>query len=262
MHDHPLARRTCLITGAGSGIGRAMALQFAHDGAEVALVGRSADELEAVAKQIRDSGGIAEAFVADVTDAPGMADIVERVVAQWGPIKVAVANAGANGVWAPLDKLSVADFRETLDNNLTGTFITLKVVYPAMKMHGGSMIVVSSINGTRIYSNRGSHAYSSSKAGQVALVKTLALELGLDNIRINAICPGAIDTPIHDKTVRQGVEDPNGECADPHTAIPLTDNRPGEPEQVAKLARFLASDDAQHITGAVIHIDGAQSLGG
>ncbi len=262
MHDHPLARRTCLITGAGSGIGRAMAAQFAHDGAEVALVGRSADELEEVAQQIRDSGGIAEAFVADVTDVLAMAAIVERVVAQWGPINVAIANAGANGVWAPLDKLSVDDFRETLDNNLTGTFVTLKVVYPAMKLHGGSMIVVSSINGTRIYSSAGSHAYTCSKAGQVALVKTLAPELGPDNIRINVICPGTIETPIHGKTERRDVEDPNGACDDPHTAIPLTDGRAGEPEQVAKLARFLASDNAQHITGAVIHIDGGQSLGG
>ncbi len=122
------------------------------------------------------------------------------------------------------------------------------------------MIVVSSVNGNRIFSSARASACASSKAGQVALTKMLALEMAKHKVRVNAICPGEVDTPIGDKTVKKSIEQAMEPIEFPEGRIPLTDGRPGEPEQVAAVACFLASDDASHVTGAVIYVDGAESL--
>ena len=148
------------------------------------------------------------------------------------------------------------EFRSTLDINLVGTFTTIKYAVPHLRRRGGSVIVTSSVNGTRIFSNSGASAYSSSKAGQVALAKMLAVELGPDKIRVNVICPGGISTEIADNTnvenddVKIPVEYPEGN-------IPLTGGKPGSAEQVGELIAFLASDEASHISGTEIWIDGA-----
>ena len=129
-----------------------------------------------------------------------------------------------------------------------------------LKERGGSVIITASVNGTRIFSNAGAVAYSSSKAGQVAFTKMAALELAKHKIRVNVICPGAIETAIDDSTERRDIEAAKEPVEFPEGSIPLTDGAPGKAEQVADLVLFLASEAASHISGTEIWIDGAESL--
>lgn len=251
--------KVALVTGAGSGIGRASARLLAREGAAVALVGRTLSELEEAAAEIEGDGGRAITLLADVSDEQALVAAVAQTVEQLGRLDVVVANAGVNGTWAGIEELTAEDFRSTLDINLTGTFLTIKHAVPHLTRQGGSVVVVSSVNGTRMFSNSGASAYASSKAGQVALTKMLAVELGPKRIRVNVVCPGAIDTEISDNTeqanddVKIPVEFPRGE-------IPLTGGEPGSAEQVAQLVLFLASDASSHVSGTEVWVDGAQSL--
>ena len=251
--------KVAFISGGGSGIGQAAASVLAARGAKVALAGRTPEELNEVAQAIERDGGTAITVPCDVSDEKSVREAIATTVEKLGRLDVVVANAGVNGTWAGIDDLSIEDFRTTLDINLVGTFTTIKYAVPHMRRRGGSVIVTSSVNGTRIFSNSGASAYSSSKAGQVALAKMLAVELGPDKIRVNVICPGAITTEISDNTdaenedVKIPVEFPEGE-------IPLTGGEPGSAEQVGQLIAFLASDDSSHVSGTEIWIDGAQSL--
>ena len=255
-----LQERVALVTGAGSGIGQAAAFALAREGARIAALGRSEDELEETVAGIVREGGEAIAVVADVSDADEMQAAVRRICDQWGRIDIVLANAGINGVWAPIEELSLEEWSKTIAINLTGTFLTVKYAAPYLKRHGGSVIVTSSVNGTRIFSNTGATAYATSKAGQVAFTKMVALELAPHRVRVNVICPGAITTPIHDKTERRDLEKVQVPVEFPEGEMPLTDGKPGSAEQVARLVLFLASDASDHITGTEIYIDGAESL--
>ena len=254
-----MADSVAFISGGGSGIGQATAVLLARQGTRVALAGRTPDELTEVAEQIEAAGGSALTVPCDVSDEASVREAIATTVETWGRLDVVVANARINGTWAGIDDLTVDDFRTTLDINLVGTFTTIKYAVPHLRRRGGSVIVTSSVNGTRIFSNSGASAYSSSKAGQVALAKMLAVELGPDKIRVNVVCPGAISTEISDNTkaenddVKIPVEYPEGH-------IPLTGDKPGTAEQVGELIAFLASDQARHISGTELWIDGAQSL--
>ena len=159
----------------------------------------------------------------------------------------------------PLEDLTPEDWDQTLNINLKGTFLTVKYAVPFLKRQGGSVIVTSSVNGTRIFSNTGATAYSASKAGQVAFTKMVALELAKHRIRVNVICPGAITTEIDENTTKRNVEQEKEPVEFPEGKIPLTGGEPGSSEQVAQLALFLASDESSHITGSEIWIDGAES---
>lgn len=255
-----LKGKTALVTGAGSGIGRAAAKLLAHSGARVALLGRTESEL---ARVMSDIGGTAAGhlmFPSDVTDETEMKEVFEEIAAKWGELQIVVANAGINGVWAPLEEISLEDWNQTLGINLTGTFLTVRGAFPLLKKRGGSVVIVSSVNGNRMFSNTGATAYSCSKAAQTAFAKMTALEFAKDHIRVNVICPGSIETNIDDSTdsrdldsVRPKVEFPDGE-------VPLTGGSPGTAGQVAQLVWFLASDASNHISGTEIYIDGAQSL--
>ncbi|TLD70053.1 SDR family oxidoreductase [Phragmitibacter flavus] len=256
-----LHQRVALVTGAGSGLGKSAAKALAHAGAYVAAVGRTQDELDATVAEINRNGGNAIALLADISHSDQVCAAIEATVQRWGRLDIVFANAGINGVWAPLEKLSEADWDQTMNINLRGTFVTIKHAVPHMKAHGdgGSIIVTSSVNGTRMFSNTGATAYACSKAGQVALVKMLALELAASKIRINAICPGAIESMIDDSTEQKEIPDrlpvdfPDGE-------VPINHGAPGTSGQVAELVWFLASDASSHITGTEIFIDGGQSL--
>ena len=252
--------RVALVTGASSGIGRAAALRLARAGGRVGLLATSEDKLHELAREIRSGSGEALAVAADVTDQAALQRAVETVVCKFGQLDIVFANAGINGTWAPLDELTLDEWNETIQTNLTGTFLTLRCAAPHLKKRGGSVIVNSSVNGTRMFCNSGATAYASSKAGQVALTKMLALELAKHRIRVNAICPGAIETPIHEKTEQRDIDEAKEPVEYPAGEVPLTDGAPGTPEQVAELVLFLASDASSHITGSVIFIDGGQSL--
>ena len=160
----------------------------------------------------------------------------------------------------PYDELEPEEWDRTLATNLRGTFLTVKYAVPHLKRRGGSIVVTSSINGTRVFSNTGATAYSTSKAGQVAFTKMIALELAKHRVRANVICPGAITTEIEESTEKRGVEREEEPAEYPAGEVPLTDGKPGTAEQVAELVLFLASDASSHVTGTEIWIDGAQSL--
>jgi NAD(P)-dependent dehydrogenase (short-subunit alcohol dehydrogenase family) len=252
--------RVALVTGGGSGIGAAAAQMLAAHGARVAVLSRSNDEVRAVSEEIRAAGGEALPLAADVTESEAMAGAIRRIGDRWGRLDIVLANAGINGVWAPIEEIAPAEWDRTLDTNLKGTFLTIKYATPYLKARGGSVIVTSSVNGTRVFSNTGATAYASSKAGQVAMAKMLAVELAPYRVRVNGICPGAIETEIGENTERRSLEGVGVRVEYPEGRIPLTSGRPGHAQQVAELVLFLASDAASHITGTEIWIDGGESL--
>jgi NAD(P)-dependent dehydrogenase (short-subunit alcohol dehydrogenase family) len=249
-----------LITGGGSGIGEAAARLFAREGGKVGILSRTEEEVEKVAGEIRSEGSEAIALTADVADTAEMREAIRTLEKQWQRLDVVFANAGVNGVWAPLEELAVEEWDETVRINLRGTFLTIKLSLPLLQKNGGSVIVTSSVNGTRMFSNAGASAYATTKAGQVALAKMLAVELARHKIRVNVICPGKIDTEINENTEHRDTEGLAPKVEFPEGSIPLTGKQGGSPEQVARLALFLASDASDHISGAEIFIDGAQSL--
>jgi len=255
-----LQDKVAVITGGSSGIGRAAALRLAGEGAKICIVDLKEERSQEVLDTIKGMGG--EAIIADVdiSDSKRVERAMETAMKQWGRIDIVFANAGINGKIIPIEDMSPEDWEHTISTNLRGTFYTVKYAIPYMKESGGSIIVTSSINGNRIFKNFGMSAYSTSKAGQVAFAKMAALELAKYKIRVNAICPGAIKTNI-------GQNSDKSELVDKIT-IPVQypeGNQPlehgaGQPEQVADLVLFLASDEASHITGTEIYIDGAESL--
>jgi NAD(P)-dependent dehydrogenase (short-subunit alcohol dehydrogenase family) len=188
-----------------------------------------------------------------------MRDSVEKLVSRWNRLDIVFANAGVNGVWAPIEDLEPEDFESTIRINLNGTFYTIKYAVPHLKKRGGSIIINASVNGTRVFSNTGATAYASSKAAQVAMAQMLALELAQDKIRVNTICPGAIETAINENTEDRGTESVGVQVEFPEGMHPLK-GEPGKSEQVADLVFFLASDLSSHITGTPIWIDGGESL--
>lgn len=252
--------KVALVTGAGSGIGKAAALLLAAEGAKVGALSDTEGEISKVVKQIERAGGEAIALVADVSQPSQMQKAVESLAEKWGRIDIVFANAGINGVWAPIEELAPDEWDKTLEVNLKGTFLTVKYATPYLKKRGGSVIVTSSVNGTRVFSNTGATAYSCSKAAQVVFTKMVALELARYKVRVNVICPGAIETAISDNSEQRDLQAIREPVIYPEGKIPLTDGKPGTAEDVAKLVLFLASDDSSHITGTEVWIDGGSSL--
>jgi NAD(P)-dependent dehydrogenase (short-subunit alcohol dehydrogenase family) len=255
-----LTDKVALVTGAGSGIGKAAAELMAKVGAKVALLGRSEDELQKTLAQIEANGGAAIPVLADISQPEQMQQATQKIFDKWGRLDIVFANAGINGVWASLEELAPEEWNKTININLTGTFLTVKYAVPYLKRQGGSVIITSSVNGTRVFSNTGATAYSCTKAAQVAFTKMVALELAEHDIRVNVICPGAIDTNIDENTERRNLEEIQEPVEFPEGKIPLTDGKPGTSEQVAQLVLFLASDASSHITGTEMWIDGGESL--
>ena len=255
-----LEGKVALITGAGSGIGKAAALLLAREGAKTAILSRSEDELNKVAAEIQRGGGEALVLTADISQPEAMERAVQQIVQRWQRLDIVFANAGINGVWAPIEQLSPEEWNQTISINLSGTFYTIKYAVPHLKKQGGSVIITASVNGTRMFSNTGATAYSATKAAQVALTKMLALELADEHVRVNVICPGAIESEIDENTERRDLEHVRPPVEFPKGKIPLTAGKPGTAEQVAQLVLFLASDLSSHITGTEIWIDGAESL--
>ncbi|KAA0594499.1 NAD(P)-dependent dehydrogenase (short-subunit alcohol dehydrogenase family) [Azospirillum lipoferum] len=256
-----LTGKVALVTGAGSGIGKASAVRFAQAGASVGVLSHTADEIAKTAGEIKAAGGKALALTADVGDDAAMRDAIERLAGECGRLDIVFANAGINGVWAPIDDLTPEEWDRTINTNLRGTYLTLHHSVPHLKKAGGgSVIVTASINGTRVFSNTGATAYSCTKAAQLAMVKMLALELAPSRIRVNAICPGIIETDIPDNTRMRNIESVKVPIEYPQGKVPLTGGKSGDSFDVAELALFLVSDRAKHITGTPVWIDGAESL--
>jgi NAD(P)-dependent dehydrogenase (short-subunit alcohol dehydrogenase family) len=255
-----LEGKVAFVTGGGSGIGKAAALRMAQEGARLAIISRTPDEVRGTVEEIESAGGQCLGLTGDVTRPDDLQEAAREIDRRYHRLDVVFANAGVNGVWAPIEELAPEEWDKTLAINLKGTFLTVKYTLPLLKRQGGSVIVTSSVNGTRIFSNAGASAYSSSKAGQVAFAKMAALELAPHHIRVNVICPGAIESDIHEETERRHLDEVKPEVEYKEGAIPLTGGEVPPAEKVANLVVFLASDASDHISGAEIFIDGAQSL--
>jgi NAD(P)-dependent dehydrogenase (short-subunit alcohol dehydrogenase family) len=255
-----LETQVALVTGAGSGIGKAAALKLAGAGAKVGVLGRTRSEIDKTVAEIEQSGGEAIALEADVSDETDMRRAVETLAERFGRLDIVVANAGINGVWAPIDDLKPDEFDKTIAVNLRGTYLTFHAAVPFLKRQGGSVVVVSSINGNRTFNTPGATAYVATKAAQVAIVQQLALELGKHGIRVNAVCPGAIETNIDDNTTVRSEKETAVPVKFPKGDIPITGGKAGESEDVAEVILFLASDRSRHVTGTPIFVDGGQGL--
>ncbi|WP_313199029.1 SDR family NAD(P)-dependent oxidoreductase [Rhizobium sp.] len=255
-----LQSKVALVTGAGSGIGRASAIKLAEAGAVVGVLGHTPGELHETAELIEAAGGRAISLNADVADEVAMHHAVETLVAETGRLDVVVANAGINGVWAPIDDLKPEEWDQTIRVNLRGTYLTLNASIPHLKRQGGSVIVVSSINGNRTFNTPGATAYVATKAAQVAIVQQLALELGRHRVRVNAVCPGAIETSINNNTKVRGEDETAVPVEFPAGDIPITGGKAGQSDDVASVILFLASDQSRHVTGTPVYVDGGQGL--
>ncbi|GIO41932.1 SDR family oxidoreductase [Paenibacillus apis] len=254
--------KTAIVTGAGSGIGKAAAIKLASEGAKVALFDLLNERTRTTEHQINQIyRGVSRAFDVDISDPQRVEKAVNEAVEAFGGIDIVFANAGINGTLAPVEEMSFEDWERTMRINLNGTFLTVKHTVPHLKRQGGgSIIITSSINGNDRFSGFGMTAYSTTKAGQVAFSKMAALELAKFKIRVNSICPGAIATNIDTSTeVSDELDGIVIPVEYPEGSQPLADG-PGQPENVADLVAFLASDESKHITGARIVIDGAESL--
>jgi NAD(P)-dependent dehydrogenase (short-subunit alcohol dehydrogenase family) len=256
-----LQGRVALVTGAGSGIGKAAALRLAKEGARIGVLSRTESEVRKTADEIKKAGGEAIPLIADVADAGQMKKAVADLVQAYGRLDIVFANAGINGVWAPIDDLQPEEWDRTINTNLRGTYLTLHFAVPHLKQaNGGSIVITSSINGSRTFTSAGATAYSATKAAQIAMAQMLALELAKHRIRVNAICPGMIDTNIPDSTHQRNADEAKVAAEYPDGDIPLTGGEAGTSDEVAELVLFLVSDKARHITGTPVWIDGGQSL--
>ncbi|MFK3960882.1 SDR family oxidoreductase [Pseudalkalibacillus hwajinpoensis] len=253
-------KKVAVITGGGSGIGEAAAKRFAKEGIRVCLFDLKERRAEQVKGSIVKNGGEAFVLDVDVSDEKRVTYGLKQVVNKWGRIDIMFNNAGINGTLNPIEEMKVDEWDQTIETNLRSTFLMVKHTIPYMKEKGGSIIITSSINGNRTFSNFGMSAYSTSKAGQVAFMKMAALELAQYHIRVNAICPGAIDTNIDQNTDKKdSVEEIEIPVEYPEGSHPL-EQKPGSPKQVADVVYFLASDASSHVTGTEMYVDGAESL--
>lgn len=251
--------KIALITGAGSGIGKGAALHFARHGATVVAVGRTLEPLEELVAGIVADGGDAIAIRADVSDMADMQAAFDQVTELFGRLDILFANAGINGTWAPIEEMTPEDWDTVMSVNLKGAFLSVHHAIPLMRENGGSIVISSSIIGNRTFTIPGASAYAATKAGQVAYTKMAAIELARYRIRVNAICPGRIESNIHDNP-KIGTEKIDLRIEYPQGDIPLTGGVDGTPEDVAEVVAFLSSDAARHVTGTVVFVDGAQSL--
>jgi NAD(P)-dependent dehydrogenase (short-subunit alcohol dehydrogenase family) len=245
-----LAGKVAVITGAGSGIGRDAALLFAREGASVVAVDKTTAVNDA-AEQIRSAGGIADAITADAGSEADVAGVVDHAVARHGALDVIFANAGIAGGWVRTTDQTVEQWTEVLRVNLIGPFLAIKHASRVMTPRGaGSIICTASVAGLK--ANAGSSHYAASKAGVISLVQTSAYSLAGTGIRVNAVCPGIIETamtkPTFEKARARGTFDALGELN------PL--KRIGQPRDIASMALFLASDEASYVNGQAIAVDG------
>jgi NAD(P)-dependent dehydrogenase (short-subunit alcohol dehydrogenase family) len=245
------------VTGAASGMGACCARRFAADGAAVGCVDVQEDVNE-VAREIESAGGTARAVVCDVTDVAAVETAAAELDDALGPASVAVLAAGIKATPSPIADLEPADWNRVVAVNLTGVFLTMRAAIRSMRRAGGrSIVVIASAAG--LEAGPGYAAYDSSKHGAVGLMKAAANELAADGIRVNAVCPGWVDTPMLDAELADmGLDRERGvpKLADAHLIKRLI-----EPDEVADAVLWLASERAAMVTGVALPIDGGLLAG-
>jgi NAD(P)-dependent dehydrogenase (short-subunit alcohol dehydrogenase family) len=246
-----------LVTGAGSGIGRATALEFAREGGLLVIADLNAETAESTAEEIRSEGGQAVSTQADVAVEADCRAMVAAAVAHFGRLEVAFNNAGIGGLNTPLKDLPVEDWDRLIAVNQRGMFLSCKHELQAMVGRGGRSIVNMGSSTAGWDTIFGGGAYMASKEAVEGITKSLAMEAAGYGIRVNAVCPGIIQTRL---SSRQSLGDAEAEAFFDRfrNRIPL--RRVGQPEDVARAVLFLASDDARHITGTTLLIDGGQTM--
>jgi NAD(P)-dependent dehydrogenase (short-subunit alcohol dehydrogenase family) len=247
--------RVAIVTGGGAGIGAATAELFAEEGARVVIAEWTAGAGEAVASRIVEAGGDALAVPADVSQPADVARVVEAAMARWGAIDVLVNNAGVE-LKLPLDETPDADWDRVLRVNLTSAFLMCKAVMPIMKARRRGAVVMNSSVGNYIAAVN-SAAYGASKAGLMALVRGMALEMAPYGVRVNAVCPGVIDTPMNERNLARAA-DPEAMRRSWYEVTPL--GYLGTPRDVAYAMLFLACDESRFITGTPLVIDGGRLI--
>jgi NAD(P)-dependent dehydrogenase (short-subunit alcohol dehydrogenase family) len=249
--DHKVA----VITGAASGMGRGTAIRFAGEGAAVVIADLNQEGGDAVVRDCKEQGGRAVFHKTNVESEADIKAAIERAVGEFGRLDITYNNAGIGGATGLLEETSSADWDKSFAILTRAVFLGIKYsVAPMRQAGGGSIISTSSVAGLRGVA--GLHAYSAAKAAVISLTESAAIELGRDRIRVNCICPGGVITPLVYRGMRGGEEAArrNMDHAQP---IP----RAGKPEDIAAMAFFLASDDAEWITGASMVVDGGMATG-
>lgn len=246
-----LAGKVAIVTGGGSGIGRAIAQALAKEGAQVAIVGRRKDKLHQAADEIRSAAGQAIAITADITDSVDTHSAVAEVEKHFGKLNVLINNAGALSV-STVESISEADWDRIISVNLKGPFLMSRAALPAIRRAGGGSIVnIGSVLGLVAVKDRA--AYCASKGGVTLLTKAMALDHAHEQIRVNCICPSVVETDLIREIFAKSEEGRRAKQARLAT-IPL--GRFGQPQDVAGLAVFLASDESSWMTGTAIPLDG------
>lgn len=250
---HTLQGKVAIITGASSGIGYAAARLLAREGARLVVTGRQQAALDQLLADIRHADGHAVALAGDIRDEAHACKLVETAIEHFGGLDIAFNNAGITGKANPLPALSLADWNEVVESNLTSGFLGAKYQLPAMaKRGGGSIIFTSSFVGSTV-GFPGMSAYAAAKAGLVGMVQAIAAEYGPQGIRANALLPGGTDTPM-------GRAVSNTPEALAFVANLHALKRLAQPEEIARAALFLASDAASFVTGTALRVDGGVSI--
>jgi NAD(P)-dependent dehydrogenase (short-subunit alcohol dehydrogenase family) len=246
-----LSGKVALITGGGTGIGRACALAFAREGAKIAVAGRRREPLEAVVHEIEGAGGKALALTCDVTQTASVAAALSQSEQHFGRLDTIVNNAGAVVV-ATAEHTSDQDWQKVIAANLTGTFLVSRAALPLLrKAGGGSIVNIGSVLGLVARKERA--AYCAAKAGVSGLTRAMAVDHAKDRIRVNCICPTIVETELGMQSIRQA---PNAEAEIQRRIAEIPIGRMGTPEDVALMAVYLASDEASWVTGASFPLDG------
>ncbi|GLR84542.1 SDR family NAD(P)-dependent oxidoreductase [Bradyrhizobium iriomotense] len=245
-----LQGKSVIITGAGNGIGRAASLLFTKEGARLIAVDRTEGVKETV-EEIKRAGGTAEAMMADAGSEKDVMAVIDKAVKTHGRLDVIWANAGVSGGLVPIAEQTVEHWQEVLRVNLIGPFLAVKYAMPHMvQQQSGAIVLTASVAGLK--AGASGHPYAASKAGVISLVQTTAYSLSGTGVRINAVCPGLIETgmtkPIFDRAKERGTADKIGQLN------PL--KRPGQPHELAAMGLFLASDEASYVNGQAFPVDG------
>jgi NAD(P)-dependent dehydrogenase (short-subunit alcohol dehydrogenase family) len=247
--------KVAVITGAASGMGRASAIRFAKEGAAVVVADLNSQGGEATISEIAATGGRAVFQRTDVSSDSDIKSLIDRAVKEYGRLDITYNNAGIGGATGKLTDIKAEDWDKTFVILTRAVFLGIKYsIEPMRKAGGGSIISTASVAGLKGVA--GLHAYSAAKAAVVNLTESAAIELGHDRIRVNCICPGGIVTPLVYRGMRGGEEEAQRNMA---RMQPIP--RAGRPEDIAAMALFLASDDAEWVTGAAMIVDGGMNTG-